>query len=238
MLSFAMEPAKQTAFDAIKPCSAQECAQLKVQFEAKNCDQHCRIEHLKKLAQTFDLKKDGSFLRALLCADKIGNLYTFNGADLSPIRISKDYSKQCPDGICNETGKRRGSYVSTIGWVETAVANNNIDFMKVLFKLFSAHESDPDFNESKYEPYVLGVTSESALNASPKMVQLIFDNLQYTNDWGVKIMCTSHRAKMRPGCKAFMAQLTEIERRDLQKKLEQQQKYEKELRDIANSTKF
>lgn len=100
--------------EKIEPCSQEEHGRFFREFQNnKQCDYDCREEQLEKLAENFESKKDGLYLRALLCANK-------------------DYYSNRYMALKFDT---------SVPFINKAVAHKNVDFLKVFFGLYSHERS-------------------------------------------------------------------------------------------------
>lgn len=234
---YAMEtPEERAAFEAIKPCSQEECAKLQEMFNKKDCGQKCRQKHLKQLAKNFDIKKDGQFLRALICADKNNDSYMVNKCVRQKIgpRYRMDVAIHPGFGGPVTTYK-----VSHIGFLDHAIAQNNIWFVKAFFKLFSQNEPVADFkwhNKLHFSPM-------KAVQASAEMTQLLYEKTATDYDDGsVEKVCESKDKNKYPGCPYYLRRLHVLrqrtaaeEKKQAQEMKDKNEKWEQELRDISKT---
>lgn len=247
---YAMEsPEDHAAFEAIKPCAKEECSQLRALFEKQKCDKACRNKYLNQLAGNFDIKKDGQFLRALICADKQDNAYC-DKQDCMPIFSHlKDlnlWSKRKWDGPghtrhrqfwCTQEFHKtfdESTCGYTINFVNRAVANNNMQFMQIFFKLFEPNANDTGAQSSKGT--TLAFDGPDAVAASEDMIKLMLDNALMANARIAERCFETSRPS--PGCKYFMSQLKEIWEQKKKEQEEKEQKFTKDLRDAIHSAKI
>lgn len=247
----AMEsPEDRTAFEAIKPCAKEECAQLRAQFEKQQCDKACRNRYLYQLAGNFDIKEDGQFLRALICADKLDNAYCdelncmpifshlkdlnlwherhWNGG----VGHARERNFWCTQGFSCDYYESVCGY--TINFINRAVARNNIQFMKIFFKLFEINVNNTDAQSSKGT--TLAFDGPTAVEASEDMIKLMLDNALMANARIAERCFETPRPS--PGCRYFIAEFKEMHHRKNKEKEEKEQKFTKDLRDAIHSAKI
>ncbi len=236
--SYAMEfedPKEAAAFEAIKPCSQEECARLQEMFNKKDCDQRCRYDHLKQLAKNFDIKKDGQFLRSLVCADKNGDSYMVKK---HPSRRARVLGYRMDVALYPGFREKHTTLsINNISFLNHAIAQNNIWFMKTFFKLFNHAEPIADFewrNSLHFRP-------REAVKASAEMTQLLYEKIEPQYDYELEEICESKEKNKYPGCHYYIERLRA--QREWQKKEQQKQeqeskdkkqKWEQELRDVAH----
>ena len=259
--SYSMESASQTAAflgnfarltkaihanadEVTKPCTPEICAQYLALFEKEGCDWLCRKEYLDKLAENFDLKKDGKFLRALICANKTHFLYRHQGQMVQVHRRVPLKQLYLEDEFGRKIYDDSAAYHRTtrIDFIDTAVRKNNVAFMKLFFSLFSPEDFAFETDHKKTE--LLAVNAGDALAASAKMTQLVYENAEFDGTrfaypcakkfLGITVWQT-------PGCEFFNARVQETKaaRAQQQKDREvQKQKWYQNLRDTVTSAKI
>lgn len=229
------------AFEAIKPCSQDECEKFKAMFNQKQCGQQCRVDQITKLATNFDfeIKRDGQFLRALICADKNRNSYMVKEHDKprSSYERSYFYDRAVRPGFGD--GGTFTDRPAEIEFLNGAIARNNLDFVKVFFKLFPPGEPDADFKNRS----ILRFYPRFAIFASKEIFQLLEEKTKLTyNGDDAETLCTSRERNAYPGCQYYLERLrAHREKQEKKRKKEKQelkdenQKWEQGLRDIVKS---
>ncbi|CAN5190479.1 hypothetical protein BH09DEP1_BH09DEP1_0650 [soil metagenome] len=248
---YAMEsPEDHAASEAIKPCAKEECAQLRAQFEKQQCDKACRNKYLYQLAGNFDIKKDGQFLRALICADKLDNAYCderncmpifshlkdlnlwherhWNGG----VGHARERNFWCTQGFSCDYYESICGY--SINFINRAVANNNMQFMKIFFKLFEINANDTGVQSSKGT--TLAFDGPAAIEASEDMIKLMLDNALMAKARIAERCFETSRPS--PGCRYFMAELKKIWKQEKKEQEEKEQKFTQDLRDAIGSAKI
>jgi len=221
------------AFEAIKPCSQEECARLQAMFDKKDCGQRCRYDHLKQLAKNFDIKKDGQFLRSLLCADKNGDSYMVYK---HPSRRARVLGYRMNVALYPGFREEHTTLsISRITFLDHAIARNNIWFVKTFFRLFDHNDPRTDFewrNSLHFLP-------TQAVKTSAEMTQLLYEKIEPAYDNRAEEVCESKEKNKYPGCHYYLERLRaqrawqEKERlKEEQESKDKKQKWEQGLRDI------
>lgn len=243
-----METNDAAALEAIRPCSEDECMRFCHEFEKRRCDHECRKAELEKLAQDFDIKRDGDFLRALLCADKKKNVYIVKNAQQAyGSGTVGGWPKGYWIGHCRPHDRTIYFY-QKLSFINTAIERNNLNFMKVFFRLCSHGGSTLLFFEGlcspmEYDAYKEMLLPQKAAVAEEDMTKLLFENTK-TDPLKLHeaIQACEEDAKQRllslHGCSHFRQLAQEI--RDQEKGREERMECNRAqfLRDVVNSAKI
>ena len=127
--------------DEIKPCSEEEHLRFFTEFWNMGCNYQCRAEQLEELAEKFDAKKDGHYLRALLCADRSSASNRYR----AQINFQHAYGLEAAEKIATRNdfishGQDDDYWIYSpkLKFIDKAVSKGNIDFLKVFFGLFGS----------------------------------------------------------------------------------------------------
>ena len=212
-----------------------------------NVIKHAEIELYQ--SQNLDIKKTDNIYEPV-CANKLDNAYCDEHncmpifSHLKDLNLwherhwyggvghARERNFWCTQGFSCDYYESVCGY--TINFINRAVARNNIQFMKIFFKLFEINVNNTDAQSSKGT--TLAFDGPTAVEASEDMIKLMLDNALMANARIAERCFETPRPS--PGCRYFMAQLKEMHHRKNKEKEEKEQKFTKDLRDAIHSAKI